>query len=578
MRSDRTSLRSPSAGDVGVISNDRSKSFNTGLSAAYGAAHKMSKALSFSTTSTTSSHISPSTTLELSHPFHLLHNPVNVLVFQHDQAHSFVEGRIISVNFEEKKMNVRSFISNTIMENVRFEDIVELGRVGRGINWEKPSIDDKDKYVAVFWPDDGRWYAAIVDQANDGSARLSKTLTEENGLSTHHLKYLDGTEGQWLHLGHERYTNVPPHVISAKTPPEGMYGSISEMSQRTMSAKSNAHKVCGPPKVALFRALTSTPNALPERGEFIEGRVLASEQLSLLIDIGDGIKRRVSRTISVVLSDFNSTAASSTKWNDVGRRMAIRSRPSMTREGDSTSGSSSNNNSGNIPNKNKRMVNKDQKLVKWEEAVVISYRSRMIASSSSFSMAPDAALQGEHQVQYVRSGVTEYINLEDRRFVWIDGVAASPLDNSDMPVILRVGDRCKARWQGGSHQNPEHYIAIITKMSKTGASLKFARKALGEAENVAWNDIEQCRATMTTEAATKLQLGDMVSARWRHGTHWSGWYVACVAGVFLNRTTNQIVVRVSYDHDHEDIGNDDEAKQLEDLFLHDLQCPVLFPL
>ena len=103
---------------------------------------------------------------------------------------------------------------------------------------------------------------------------------------------------------------------------------------------------------------------------------------------------------SIVLSDFNSTAASSTKWNDVGRRMAIRSRPSMTREGDSTSGSSSNNNSGNIPNKNKRMVNKDQKLVKWEEAVVISYRSRMIASSS-FSMAPDAALQGEHQVQYV---------------------------------------------------------------------------------------------------------------------------------------------------------------------------------
>jgi hypothetical protein len=28
--------------------------------------------------------------------------------------------------------------------------------------------------------------------------------------------------------------------------------------------------------------------------------------------------------------------------------------------------------------------------------------------------------------------MTEFINLDERRFVWIDGVAASPLDNSDM--------------------------------------------------------------------------------------------------------------------------------------------------
>ena len=70
-----------------------------------------------------------------------------------------------------------------------------------GINWQVPSKSDENKYVAVFWPDDGRWYAAMIDRANDGSARDSTTRTEDNGMSTHHLKYLDGTEGQWLHLG-----------------------------------------------------------------------------------------------------------------------------------------------------------------------------------------------------------------------------------------------------------------------------------------------------------------------------------------------------------------------------------------
>ena len=110
----------------------------------------------------------------------------------------------------------------------------------------------------------------------------------------------------------------------------------------------------GPPKVVLFRALTSTVNSLPERGEFIEGRVLGSERLSLLIDIGDGIKRRVSRTISVVLSKFNSTSASSTGCNDIGRRMALRSKPNLA------------------PTNTKE----PRETVKWEEAVVISYRSR----------------------------------------------------------------------------------------------------------------------------------------------------------------------------------------------------------
>ena len=72
-----------------------------------------------------------------------------------------------------------------------------------GINWQVPSKSDENKYVAVFWPDDGRWYAAMIDRANDGSARDSTTRTEDNGMSTHHLKYLDGTEGQGTELiGH----------------------------------------------------------------------------------------------------------------------------------------------------------------------------------------------------------------------------------------------------------------------------------------------------------------------------------------------------------------------------------------
>ena len=62
------------------------------------------------------------------------------------------------------------------------------------------------------------------------------------------------------------------------------------------------------------------------------------------------------------------------------------------------------------------------------------------------------------------------------------------------PVILRVGDRCKARWRSGQTENPEHYVATVTKLTVHGASLKFSRKALGESNNVIWNDIEQCRA------------------------------------------------------------------------------------
>ena len=97
----------------------------------------------------------------------------------------------------------------------------------------------------MFWPDDGRWYAAMIDRANDGSARDSTTRTEDNGISTHHLKYLDGTEGQWLHLGHERYTNVSYQVIMGTRPPSGMYGSASEMSQRNLRTISLANKVSG---------------------------------------------------------------------------------------------------------------------------------------------------------------------------------------------------------------------------------------------------------------------------------------------------------------------------------------------
>jgi hypothetical protein len=80
---------------------------------------------------------------------------------------------------------------------------------------------------------------------------------------------------------------------------------------------------------------------------------------------------------------------------------------------------------------------------------------------------------------------------------------------------------------------------------------------------------------MTTEAATKLKKGDMISARWRHGNHWPGWYVAKVSGVFLNRSNNQIVVRVTYEDEHEREGGNGKQDQQEDLNISDLQVPVL---
>ena len=110
--SGQKNLRSPSAGDVGVSDGARSKSFNTGLSAAYGLAHQA--------------------VLQHDYPLRLLHNPINVLVYQHDQAHSFVEGRIISIDYAAKVCHVRSFISNAVMQNVRFDDVIELGKMGHG--------------------------------------------------------------------------------------------------------------------------------------------------------------------------------------------------------------------------------------------------------------------------------------------------------------------------------------------------------------------------------------------------------------------------------------------------------------
>jgi len=172
----------------------------------------------------------------------------------------------------------------------------------------------------------------------------------------------------------------------------------------------------------------------------------------------------------------------------------------------------------------------------------------------------------------LKGGRIEYVNLEERRFVWIDGMAASLLDNSDMPVLLRLGDRCKARWKGGTRQYPEHYVATVTKLTKTGASLKFARKVLGEAHDVPWNDIEQCRCSLTKEAATKLRPGDMISARWRHGNHWPGWYGARVVGVYIKKKSKELLIRVTYANEH---ANSPNPTNHDDVPLHDLQIPML---
>ena len=102
----------------------------------------------------------------------ILRNPVNVLVYQHDAAHSFVEGRIASMNYDERTADVRSFLSSTIMEKVRFEDVVELGKLGNGIDWEQPRQEDVGKYIAIFWPDDGRWYSAKIDRVNSRTRYL----------------------------------------------------------------------------------------------------------------------------------------------------------------------------------------------------------------------------------------------------------------------------------------------------------------------------------------------------------------------------------------------------------------------
>ena len=96
-----------------------------------------------------------------------------------------------------------------------------------------------------------------------------------------------------------------------------------------LNQQTNENIVRGPPQVVVFRALNSDQVSLPERGVLCEARVLASERLSFIIDIGDGFKRRISRTIGTVLSDFNSSEDSITRWDDVGRRLAVRSRPNM---------------------------------------------------------------------------------------------------------------------------------------------------------------------------------------------------------------------------------------------------------
>ena len=216
------------------------------------------------------------------------------------------------------------------------------------------------------------------------------------------------------------------------------------------------------------------------------------------------------------------------------------------------------------------------RLTKWEEVVVVSYRSlpqsTMKCSEGETPLSPLTSLGGEHEVLFLKDGRLEFVNLEERRYVWIDGVAASPLDSSDMPVILRVGDRCKARWQGGSRTYPEHYVATVTALTMTGANLKFSRKVLGEGVNVPFNDIQECRAVLTTEVLTKLKQGDLISARWRHGTHWPGWYCARVVGVFLKRGTNDLYVRVSYDKDREDGAGDHR----DDVPMRDCQVPMLF--
>ena len=539
----RVATHSPSAGNVEITTSSVQSKSNTGLSSAYHLCHTQVASERRNALGSRSSSPPPSSSHSSSmfasppHSFmgRMLANPVNVLVYQHDAAHSFVEGRIVSLDYKQKTANVFAFCSNKVMKQCRFQDIVELAQFGHGINWEYPTSDDENKFVAVFWPDDGRWYAASITSVNDGESRHARTVG--NHLS-HHVKYLDGTEGQWLHLGHERYVVVSSGmVLDPEVPPSPFYGSAEGNSNESLRNDSLANVVAGPPQVVLFRALNSDTIHLPERGVLYEGRVVASERLSLIVDIGDGFKRRVSRTICTVLADFNSTAFSVTCWNDVGRRLATRRRPNMNGKNESTNGGTGSSSSSSSSSSNAGGLSEIS--VQWEECVVISYRNQTGGMHS-----------GEHQVQYLRDGRIEFININEMRYVWIDGLAASPLDNSDMPVVLRVGDKIKARWRGGSREFPEHYVATITKMTVSGADLKYHQKKLGQFENVPWNDIAQARCTLSLETASKLNPGTMVSAKWRHGSNWLGWYAGEVLGVYIRKHTREIFVKISYRNEH----------------------------
>ena len=76
----------------------------------------------------------------------------------------------------------------------------------------------------------------------------------------------------------------------------GLYGCQQNNYAKILQTKAMNNIVRDAPRVVVFRALTSTGQ--PERGELVEGIVMGSERYSLLVDVGDGLRRRISRTVS----------------------------------------------------------------------------------------------------------------------------------------------------------------------------------------------------------------------------------------------------------------------------------------
>ena len=140
---------------------------------------------------------------------------------------------------------MRLLVSNTIISS-SFRDVMEVGQFGcHGIDFRSPNADHLDRYVAIFWPDDGRWYLAKITKAHGVNGASGPNHI---GGAAHHVNYLDGT-GQWINFAQERFVEIPPDMIFER---------VGESTTEAEARVAVEEELSGPPQLVLFRALTST--------------------------------------------------------------------------------------------------------------------------------------------------------------------------------------------------------------------------------------------------------------------------------------------------------------------------------